>query len=278
MERIPFGVTQLDRTINGGAPVGSVVLLSGEGGAGAREFLHTSAVMNGLAEADPELYDLHSGEPAAEAIRPGTVHYVSLTADEEQVRSEMTLAMAGDIAAAGLEDVQFHDLSERYFHASPVPREWYADATGDITQLRDRQDRADLITALADTLSEIAPDNLVVVDSLTDMIAALGDAFAWRDVIYVVKGLQKAAHEWDGLVLLHVNHETLTSTRIGQLVDAVNGTMRFEWESGGSTRARTLVVQQFRGVLSQIEAEDIVRFETEIGEAGFDISDVRKIR
>jgi KaiC/GvpD/RAD55 family RecA-like ATPase len=278
MERIPFGVTQLDRTINGGAPVGSVVLLSGEGGAGAREFLHTSAVMNGLAEADPELYDLHYGEPAAEAIRPGTVHYVSLTADEEQVRSEMTLAMAGDIAAAGLEDVQFHDLSERYFHASPVPREWYADATGDITQLRDRQDRADLITALADTLSEIAPDNLVVVDSLTDMIAALGDAFAWRDVIYVVKGLQKAAHEWDGLVLLHVNHETLTSTRIGQLVDAVNGTMRFEWESGGSTRARTLVVQQFRGVLSQIEAEDIVRFETEIGEAGFDISDVRKIR
>jgi len=54
--------------------------------------------------------------------------------------------------------------------------------------------------------------------------------------------------------------------------------MHFEWESGGSTRARTLVVKQFRGVLSQIENEDIVRFETDIGDAGFDISDVRKIR
>ena len=52
----------------------------------------------------------------------------------------------------------------------------------------------------------------------------------------------------------------------------------FEWESGGSTRARTLVVRQFRGVLSAIEDEDIVQFETEIGDAGFDISDVRKIR
>jgi hypothetical protein len=39
-----------------------------------------------------------------------------------------------------------------------------------------------------------------------------------------------------------------------------------------------MVVQQFRGVLSRIEDEDIVRFETEIGDAGFDISDVRKIR
>jgi hypothetical protein len=54
--------------------------------------------------------------------------------------------------------------------------------------------------------------------------------------------------------------------------------MEFSWESGGSTRARTLVVKQFRGVLSQIEEENIVQFETELGEAGFDISDVRKIR
>jgi hypothetical protein len=31
-------------------------------------------------------------------------------------------------------------------------------------------------------------------------------------------------------------------------------------------------------VLSQLEAENIVRFETEIHEGGFDVSDVRKIR
>jgi hypothetical protein len=61
-------------------------------------------------------------------------------------------------------------------------------------------------------------------------------------------------------------------------MDSCSGTLRFQWESGGSTRARTLVVKQFRGVLSQIESENIVQFETELGDAGFDISDVRKIR
>ncbi|MFB6255936.1 MAG: HTR-like protein, partial [Haloplanus sp.] len=52
----------------------------------------------------------------------------------------------------------------------------------------------------------------------------------------------------------------------------------FEWESGGSERARTLVVKQFRGVLSRLEAENIIRFETEVHEGGFDVSGVRKIR
>jgi hypothetical protein len=39
-----------------------------------------------------------------------------------------------------------------------------------------------------------------------------------------------------------------------------------------------MVVQEFRGVLSRLENENIVQFETEIHDGGFDISDVRKIR
>jgi hypothetical protein len=61
-------------------------------------------------------------------------------------------------------------------------------------------------------------------------------------------------------------------------MDAADGTLQFEWESGGSKRARTMVVQEFSGVLSQVERENIVRFETEIHDGGFDVSDVRKIR
>jgi hypothetical protein len=61
-------------------------------------------------------------------------------------------------------------------------------------------------------------------------------------------------------------------------MDAVDGTLLFEWESGGSRRARTMVVQEFRGVLSRLESENIVRFETEIRDGGLDVSDVRKIR
>ena len=278
MDRIPFGVRQLDTIINGGAPRGSVVLLSGEAGAGSREFMHTSAVMNGLATGDPELYDLHYGDLAADAVQPDEVHYLSFTADEAALRREMLMEMDDDIVDAGLDSVHFHDMSERYFHPTPVPRNWYSEATRTIQDLRNDGERKDFLTALGETLSAIAPGNLLIIDSLTDLVSAAGETLEWADIFVLMKGLQKASYEWDGLVLLPINHDTLTAQRLGQLSDAATGTMRFSWESGGSTRARTLVVKQFRGVLSQIEAENIVRFETELGDAGFDISDVRKIR
>jgi KaiC/GvpD/RAD55 family RecA-like ATPase len=278
MDRIPFGVRQLDSIVNGGAPAGSVVLLAGEAGAGSREFIHTSALLNALGTADDDLYDLYYGDPAPDAIQPGAVHYISFTADSDELAGEMRMAMDGDVVDRGLERVTFHDMSERYFHVSPVPRDWYAEKTQGITDLRKRNDRQDLLGAFGSKMSEVAPDNLVVVDSLSDLVAAQGEEIEWPDISFLVKGLQKAAHVWNGLILVHLNHDTLSPSEFGQLSEAVDGTMRFEWEAGGSTRARTLVVKQFRGVLSQIEEEDIVRFETDVGDAGFDISDVRKIR
>jgi archaellum biogenesis ATPase FlaH len=93
-----------------------------------------------------------------------------------------------------------------------------------------------------------------------------------------MKGLKKASQRWGGLILLHVNVEALTDTQLGRLSDATDGTIRFEWESGGSERDRAMIVQQFRGVLSRLEAENIVQFETDIEDDGFNISNVRKIR
>ncbi|AUG46941.1 HTR-like protein [Haloarcula taiwanensis] len=278
MERIPFGIRQLDSIINGGAPAGSVVLLSGEAGAGSREFMHTSALINGLEQVDGELHDLYYGDRSTDAVAPEEVHYISFTASETQLVSEMRLAMDDNVVEKGSKAVEFHDLSERYFHISPVPRDWYADETASITDLRARHEREDLLGTLGMVLNEVAANNLVIIDSLSDLVSAMGEEIDWADISSLVQGLQKAAHQWRCLLLLHINPETLSAVRYGQLVDASHGTMEFAWESGGSTRARTLVVQQFRGVLSQIEDEDIVQFETELGDAGFDISDVRKIR
>jgi KaiC/GvpD/RAD55 family RecA-like ATPase len=278
MDRIPFGIRRLDTTIGGGAPAGSVVLLSGEAGAGAREFMYTSAVMNGLEEADESLFDLYYGDIDPEASVPEDVHYISFTSDERKVRREMGLAMDDEIVDSGVDAVTFHDLSGEYFRLSPVPRDWYADRTMSIQDLGTRQERNTVAERLGDLLSEHAPGGLVVLDSLTDLIGASAEDMEWRDVPVLLKGISRAAFEWQGLILVHLNHETLSNLDHGKLIDAVDGTLMFEWESGGSARARTMVVRQFRGVLSRVEEENIVRFETDIGDAGFDISDVRKIR
>jgi KaiC/GvpD/RAD55 family RecA-like ATPase len=277
MDRIPFGIRRLDTTIGGGAPSGSVVLLSGQAGAGAREFMYTCAMMNGLADADPDLFDLYYGGVDADATAPDEVHYVSFTSDERQVEREMTLAMDDEIVESGIGNVTFHDLSPEFFRLSPVPREWYAQRTSNISELGQTQDRKSVPEALGSRLSEHAAGNLVVIDSLADLISSTDD-LPWNDIPVLLKGLSRAAYDWGGLILAHVNQETLDAERHGQLIDSADGTLLFEWESGGSARARTMVVKQFRGVLSRIEDEDIVRFETEIGDSGFDISDVRKIR
>jgi archaellum biogenesis ATPase FlaH len=279
MERIPFGIDRLDSTIGGGAPRGSVVLLSGDAGAGAREFVYTAAAMNGLAQAEHDLFDLHYGDLALNAALPGDIHYISFTADEQQLRREIKMTMDDEIAEAGLEHVEFESLSKNYFHISPVPRNWYAEQTTDITSLRKRhEDREELLSALGDSLSARAPGNLVILDSLSDLAGAAGETISWSDINFLTKGIAKAAHKWAGLILIHVNHGTLTDRQLGQLVDSCSGTFRFEWETGGSARARTLVVENFRGVLSTIEEENIVKFETDLQDAGFDISDIRKIR
>lgn len=279
MDRIPFGIRRLDTTIDGGAPPGSVVLLSGEAGAGAREFMYTAATMNALAESAPDLFDLYYGSIDDGARVPESVHYVSFTAEKARLQREMSLAFDEEIVEESGDGLAYHDLSPEYFRLSPVPRNWYAERTATIADLgHGTEDRASVPEALGDVLSEHATDSLVVIDSLTDLVGSVEDDLAWSDIPQLLKGISRAAFDWGGLILVHTNHETLTEQEHGQLIDACDGTLMFEWESGGSSRARTLVVRQFRGVLSRIEDENIVRFETEITDAGFDISDVRKIR
>ncbi|MDQ2055113.1 MULTISPECIES: HTR-like protein [Halobellus] len=278
MDRIPFGVSRFDRVVDGGAPLGTVVLLVGEPGAGAREFMYTSATMNAVAHTDRDLFELHYGDLHADATLPPEVHYLSFTADESNVRREMSYVLDDDIVSAATEHIDVRDFSPEYFQLSPVPREWYLGETTTLQDLGGREERADVLTALGQYLNDNAADNLVIIDSITDLVAAISDEMAWNDIAMLIRGLGKAAHRWGGLVLAYASRETLERTELGHLMDAADGTLQFEWESGGSKRARTMVVQEFRGVLSQIESEDIVRFETEIHEGGFDVSDVRKIR
>ncbi len=278
MSNVPFGIARLDSILDGGAPPGSVVLLAGESGAGAREFLYTSAAMSALAHTDGELFDLYYGDVAAEAEIPPEVHYLSFTTDPGDITREMQYTMTEEIVESAADGITFRDLSPEFFQLSPIPREWYEEETRTLSDLGDRDRHEDVLTALGDHLTEHATGNLVCLDSVTDLVSSVSDDLAWSDITMVMRGLRKAAYHWGGLILVLVNEDALTDGEFGTLMDAASGTLRFSWETGGSQRARTMVVREFRGVLSRIEEENIVRFETEIHDGGFDISDVRKIR
>lgn len=276
MERLRFGVSRLDTTLGGGVPRGSVVLLAGEAGAGAREFMYTSAVMNGTAHADQDLFELHYGRQTESVTLPDGVHYLSFTASQDQFEREVMLSMEDELASAGLEHIDFSSLANEYFRTSSVPREWYVDESSE--RVRYPGEEQSLVNVVGDMLNDRAPDNLVVIDSLSDLVSATGEQLEWADIVYLVKGLRRTAQKWGGLILLHVDHGTLTESQQAQLVDSCTGALRFQWATGGSVLARTLMLKSFRGVLSQIDDDELVEFETELGDSGFNISDVRKIR
>lgn len=276
MERIPFGVRRLDRLMEGGPPVGSVVLCSGEAGAGARPFVQTTAIVNALATTDPGVHDLYYGDLSASARLPESIHYVSVTSSPEQVSRDIAQMVDEEIHAAVVA-IEVHDLAAQYFEPSPLPRDWYGEAATSIDDLA-TGDRTDLLATIGHLLSDHAAGSLVVIDSLSDLVGAPGDTAEWPDVVVMMRALARAALSWNAVVLVHVDRDTLEATQHGRLVDAATGTLEFAWETAGNERQRTLVVRSFRGVLPDIEAEDIVQFETAITEAGFAVSDVRKIR
>lgn len=275
MTRQPFGIARLDSLLGGGAPAGSVVLLAGEPGAGAREFLGTCALMNGLALADPEEFTLQYGsEPSG---LPDAVHYVSLTSDPGSIREEFATAFDAEFVEHATAGITTADLSASYFGLSPVPREWYAEPTTDIEALGERRDRHTVFETLATYLSENASGSLVCLDSATDLLAADAER-SLSDVVAVLKGMRRAAAGWNGLVLLLLDSSTVSTTDLGRLQNAVDGSISFRWERGGSDLARTMELTKFRGVLPQLDPEELVTFETEFRDTGFAVSDTRKIR
>lgn len=278
MDRFPFGISRLDSRIGGGAPSGSVVLLAGEAGAGAREFIYTSAILNALETADPDLFSLHYGDRHGEAIQPDGIHYVSFTANADDIRGEIEFVLDEEIVDAGLDAVEFVDFSPEFFQLSPVPHDWYADARRTIHDLGRNSEQRGVLEAFADYLDEHATGSLVLVDSLTDLLEAGEETVQFSDIALLLKGLRRAAREWDGVVLFLLEKDAVTQHELGSLMSSVDGTIQFEWETGGNERVRTMFVNEFRGVLSQLEAEDIIQFETEIHDAGFDVSNIRKIR
>lgn len=279
MARIPFGISRFDELIDGGAPSGSSVMLTGELGAGAREFCYTSAAMSALALAEPELFETYYGTIDEDIAQlPEEIHYISCCMPPQALLTEMEYVLESEILDAATETISFMDLSDQYFKRSRVPMEWYSESAPGVDSLGKVRGSRGVLGILGDYLDSAAKDNLIILDSLTDLVLSADETMDWTDIIVLMKGLAAAAHRWDGLILMLANSEVLSRRQSAGLMNAAHGNLVFEWETGGNERIRTMYVKQFRGVLSRLEDEDIITFETDIYGHGFDITGVRRIR
>jgi KaiC/GvpD/RAD55 family RecA-like ATPase len=264
MNRIPTGIESLDSLIQGGLPAGTNLLLLEEIGAGGFEFAITS-IANLLAEEVVE-----------------EIHYITIIRPPEDILTEVSLSFPSyhEILQQHLEErLKFKELTQAYFAASIIPTKWRATTTPTLTALKWREEEQNLIQNLVTYLDTHASSNLVIIDSLTALIRYAENHMQWCDLMLFLQGLQRAAKQWKGLIYTLLTKNIFPTQREEEIAETMDTVLVFQWDSQSTQRQRVMYMKKGRGVLPNLEQDNIVNFEIQITpEKGFEVANVKRIR
>ncbi|HLY76301.1 MAG TPA: hypothetical protein VKT21_00260 [Thermoplasmata archaeon] len=260
--RIPTGVGDFD-SIAGGIPLGSVVLLTGDAGAGHQEFALTSATHLMFSYDAERLHRFYLGTVKGNFVYPTGVVYVSLTRSREQVVREVEISFEPTHHESFVRHLVFHDLSSIYFSDTVVPRTWAQTSAPLLTQLAGPAPAtggSDPLEAVVRAVEQDGNGNVVIVDSLTDLLVRRN--LDTESILTLVKGLRRRAKDWGGIVYLLLSRGVAPAATEQALADSVDGVFSFTWSTHPlrSTRQRTLLIEKFMPVLSHVPHEHQGRF------------------
>jgi len=266
--KIPTFVPSLDTIVKGGLPEGSSVLLLGQPGAGNFEFSISSAANLSRAMEGHVFRELSGYE-----IRVlGGIVYVSFSKPEEEVKRIISLSLEKGLASHLLEKIEILDYSRLFYQQTQVPLSWL----GSANTLRDREG---MITSFIRDIDRIGKDKMIIVDSLTDLFTS---KYSDENVIFdLSRGLTRASKKWNSLIYVLMTSGIVDKKAENILMEIFDGTMVFEWSSSEKTnrRRRYVSIPRFIGVLPQIEAERIERFDAEFDySSGMVVLNTMKVR
>jgi len=269
VQRMPTGISSLDPIIDGGVPVGSVILLLGDIGGGNYEFVYSSIVNT-----------LNAGGSAPDpgASRPPQIHYTTFTRTSDDVRHEIAKSFPMEDATKLKEKIRFDDLSEIYFENSVVPDDWYSH--GDIiTRLQKRADHAGILAQLSTSLNAAEPNSLIIIDSITDIATQCTSSHLWQNLTGLLRGLQRISKQRNLTAYLLLTRGILKEVEEREIADIVDAVLLFRWEeSSGARRQRIMYFEKFRGVMTHLEERDLVKFAVRISTSGgFEVSNIRVV-
>lgn len=274
VRRIPTGVADFDSIIKGGMPTGSVVLLLGELGAGQVEFALTSAAKLSLVKEHPESSDYFLGQSAKGNYLPERICYITFSRSKEEILQEISASFNVDFYDAFEKTVVFKDFSSLYFKHSVVPSSW----AGERTSVFDQQVDGNILESLVTFLDENAPNSLVIIDSITDLVVnAKIDIY---DLVAVLRGMQRIAKKWGGIVYLVLTRDILDEMKQRMVMDSVDGALVFEWSKflRSSKRQRYMYVEKFMSILPHLDKERIARFATVVtAQSGLVVIDTERV-
>ncbi|MDD1728466.1 MAG: RAD55 family ATPase [Methanospirillum sp.] len=268
---MPTGLSTLDPVFGGGVPPGSVILLKGEIGSGKVEFAYTSLI--NLSQV------MARGMQEEQILVPVDIRYITVTKMREDILREIRQSFSPDLLM-NIDLVQFDDLSDIYFDSSLVPINWYSDYDDIIERMEKRRKVHDsVLSTLADMLSEVPKESLVIIDSLTELATQYIASGKWPDLTAFLRGLQRVAKKWNTTFYLILTKGILNQWQETEVADAVDAVIHFRWEeSSTAKRQRVLYIEKFRGVMIHLEDREMVKFAVRITAGrGFEVSNIRVI-
>lgn len=268
IKKMPTGISSLDPMMEGGIPPGTVVLLLSEIGAGSYEFIYSSILSISSKKSQSQVSDT--------ITLPSSIKYVTFTKMSDDVKREMKLSFYPDLLT-GIDSIQFEDLSQLYFDASVVPPDWYS--KGDIVSRLQNRNNRDILSQLSMTFGPGADNNLIVLDSLTDLATQYTGTARWGDLMAFMRGLQRIAKQLNTTIYLPLALGILDGKDEREIADIADAVLLFHWEeSSAARRQRVMYFEKFRGLMPHLEEKDLVKFSVRISAAiGFEVSNIRVI-
>jgi KaiC/GvpD/RAD55 family RecA-like ATPase len=279
LNRIPTSIPTLDTIIRGGFPSGSLVLLIGEVGAGSTEFAYTSGVMHSMIKKNPDklksLKDqLNILLQKDESLKfPGGICYISFTHTKEDIMAELGHTFPPEFKSALSENIFFKDLTPNSLFPPGNKEEWIS-----INALKTIDEEREIMEQLASTLDANAPNNIVIIDSLTSLFHACHRHMTWNNWISFLEEIQRKSKKWDGLVFLLLGKGIFESMKEEEIMDVADGVLVFEWFEEGFARQQAMYMKKFRGVMPHMARDFIIRFDTMVTNTeGFVVTNVKRI-
>lgn len=283
LSRIPTGISSLDSIIKGGFPSGSLVLLIGDVGAGNREFAYTSAVMLSLLKSDPAMYNAMKQQLGTllmekeELKLTSGICYISFIHSKDEILMELERSFPPGYANALSNNMFFKDFSSMYFKTSISPALCVEDTTS-INILKSVGGVRGLLNELVSVLEANAPNNLVIIDSLTNLIRICNKSMNWQELISFLEDLQQRAKKWDGLVYLLLGRGIFESMKEEEVMDVADGVLIFEWIRETFSIQQTMYMKKFTGLMPHLTKDNIVRFDSMVTNTdGFVVINVKRI-
>lgn len=262
MKKYATGIESFDLNIGGGFPQGSVILLLGDVGAGNSEFLYTSISKTNIARKFTKEKDI---------VFPDKIHYLSFSKSKEDILQEVQYSFTEEHFNSIQNSLNFHDFSDLYFNKTIIHLTKLSFA------MKKERIEDNEIKILANFFDENAKDNVIIIDSLTDLLTS--PHLHFNDILAFLKVVQRMAKNWGGIIYFLLTKDILEKNKEELIADVVDGVIVFSWSGLGSTkRRRDVYIKKFRGLMPRMEQEKIAKLEVKITpKTGFEVANVRMI-